>query len=48
MKHYEEVDFVTGMVTASALNVRTGPSTRYRVIGTVYKNEYIRVFANAK
>ena len=45
MKHYEEVDFVTGMVTASALNVRTGPSTRYRVIGTVYKNEYIRVFA---
>ena len=41
MKHYEEVDFVTGMVTASALNVRTGPSTRYRVIGTVYKNEYI-------
>lgn len=45
MKHYEEVDFVTGMVTASALNVRTGPSTGYRVIGTVYKNEYIRVFA---
>ena len=45
MKHYEEVDFVTGMVTASALNVRTGPGTGYRVIGTVYKNEYIRVFA---
>lgn len=45
MKHYEEVDFVTGMVTATALNVRTGPSTGYRVIGTVYKNEYIRVFA---
>lgn len=45
MKHYEEVDFVTGIVTASALNVRTGPGTGYRVIGTVYKNEYIRVFA---
>lgn len=45
MRHYEEVDFVTGLVTASALNVRTGPSTGYRVIGTVYKNEYIRVFA---
>lgn len=45
MKHYEEVDFITGMVTATALNVRTGPSTGYRVIGTVYKNEYIRVFA---
>ncbi len=45
MKNYENVDFVTGMVTASALNVRTGPGTGYRVIGTVYKNEYIRVFA---
>ena len=45
MRTYEEVDFVTGLVTASALNVRTGPSTNYRVIGTVYKNEYIRVFA---
>ncbi len=45
MKPYEEVDFVTGLVTASALNVRTGPGTGYRVIGTVYKNEYIRVFA---
>lgn len=45
MRNYEELDFVTGLVTASALNVRTGPSTNYRVIGTVYKNEYIRVFA---
>lgn len=45
MRTYEELDFVTGLVTASALNVRTGPSTNYRVIGTVYKNEYIRVFA---
>ena len=45
MKTYENVDFVTGIVTATALNVRTGPSTNYRVIGTVYKNEYIRVFA---
>ncbi|MBO5142399.1 MAG: SH3 domain-containing protein [Clostridia bacterium] len=45
MRAYEKVDFVTGLVTATALNVRTGPSTNYRVIGTVYKNEYIRVFA---
>ncbi|MBQ9267435.1 MAG: SH3 domain-containing protein [Clostridia bacterium] len=45
MKNYENVDFVTGIVTATALNVRTGPGTGYRVIGTVYKNEYIRVFA---
>lgn len=45
MRTYEELDFVTGLVTASALNVRTGPSLNYRVIGTVYRNEYIRVFA---
>jgi len=45
MRNYEEVDFVTGLVTASALNVRTGPSTNYRVIGNVYRNEYIRIFA---
>ena len=45
MRSYEEVDFVTGIVTATALNVRTGPSTNYRVIGNVYKNEYIRIFA---
>lgn len=45
MTHYQETDFVTGLVTASALNVRSGPSTSYKAIGTVYKNEYIRVFA---
>ncbi len=45
MTYYEELDFVTGMVTASALNVRTGPSTSYKSIGLVYKNEYVRVFA---
>ena len=27
MRTYEEVDFVTGLVTATALNVRTGPIT---------------------
>lgn len=45
MTNYEELDFVTGIVTASALNVRTGPGTNYKAIGLVYKNEYIRVFA---
>jgi len=45
MTHYQETDFVTGLVTATALNVRSGPSTAYKTIGTVYKNEYIRVFA---
>lgn len=42
---YEKLDFVTGFVTASALNIRKGPGLNYEVIGKVYKNEYIRVFA---
>lgn len=45
MKHYEEVDFSTGLVTASVLNVRQGPSLSYKVISKVYKDTYIRVFA---
>lgn len=45
MTHYEELDFVTGIVTASALNVRSGPGTNYKSVGLVYKNEYVRVFA---
>ena len=45
MSHYEELNFVTGIVTASALNVRSGPGTSYKSIGLVYKNEYVRVFA---
>ena len=45
MSHYEETGFVTGLVTASSLNVRQGPGTNYSVITRVYKNQYIRVFA---
>lgn len=45
MQHYYKVDFQTGLVTATALNVRQGPSTSYKVITQIYKNEYIRVFA---
>lgn len=45
MQHYYKVDFSTGLVTATTLNVRSGPGTQYRVIATVSKNEYIRVFA---
>lgn len=45
MQHYYKLDFVTGLVTASKLNVRSGPSTRYGVVTTVNKNEYVRVFA---
>ncbi|MBQ9314081.1 MAG: SH3 domain-containing protein [Clostridia bacterium] len=45
MTYYEKVDFTTGIVTASALNVRTGPGTNFKSIGLVYKNQYVRVFA---
>ncbi len=45
MHYYERLDFATGIVTASALNVRAGPGIGYKIISQVYKNEYIRVFA---
>jgi len=45
MQHYYKVDFSTGLVTASKLNVRSGPGTNYKIVATVNKNEYIRVFA---
>ncbi len=45
MQHYYKLDFSTGLVTATKLNVRSGPGTGYPIIGTVNKNEYIRVFA---
>jgi len=45
MTSYYTVDTPTGLVTATALNVRQGPGTNYKVITMVYKNEYIRIFA---
>ena len=45
MQHYYKLDFSTGIVTASVLNVRSGPSTTYPTVTTVKKNEYVRVFA---
>lgn len=45
MQHYYKLDFSTGLVTASKLNVRSGPGTGYSVVTTVNKNEYVRVFA---
>ncbi len=45
MTHYQTVATPTGLVTASALNVRTGPGTNFEKITVVYKNEYIRLFA---
>lgn len=45
MDHYYNADFTTGLVTASLLNVRSGPGTKFPIVATVKKNEYIRVFA---
>ena len=45
MQHYYKVNFSTGLVTATTLNVRSGPGTNYGIVATVKKNEYIRVFA---
>ena len=45
MSHYQTVGTTTGLVTASAINVRQGPGTNYKAVTMIYKNEYIRVFA---
>ena len=45
MQHYYKLDFSTGLVTATTLNVRSGPGVTYNVVATAQKNEYIRVFA---
>lgn len=45
MQHYYKLDFSTGLVTATELNVRSGPGTGYKIVTTVKKNDYIRVFA---
>ena len=45
MQHYYKTDFTSGLVTATTLNVRTGPGGAFKVITTVKKNEYVRVFA---
>ena len=45
MSHYQTVGTTTGLVTASALNVRQGPGTNYKAVTLIYKNEYVRIFA---
>lgn len=45
MQHYYKLDFSTGLVTATTLNVRSGPGVQYKIVATVNQNEYIRVFA---
>lgn len=45
MTHYQTVETTTGIVTASALNVRQGPGTNYDRVTMIYRNEYVRIFA---
>lgn len=45
MQHYQTVGTTTGVVTASKLNIRSGPSTFYGIVTQISKNEYVRVFA---
>lgn len=45
MQNYYAVDFSTGLVTATTLNVRSGPGINYPIVASVDKNQYIRVFA---
>lgn len=45
MQSYYKVDFQTGLVTATNLYVRNGPGTQYRIVTSVPKDQYIRVFA---
>ena len=45
MQSYYKVDFQTGLVTASNLYVRSGPGMQFKIVTSVPKNQYIRVFA---
>lgn len=45
MQHYYKLDFSTGLVTATKLNIRSGPGIQYQIVATAKKNDYIRVFA---
>lgn len=44
MQNYYNTGFTTGLTTSN-LNVRSGPGTNYKIVTTVPKNQYIRVFA---
>ena len=41
MQHYYKVDFSTGLVTATNLNVRSGPGIQYKVVTSVKQNELV-------
>jgi uncharacterized protein YgiM (DUF1202 family) len=41
---FQKVNFVNGVVTATALNLRQGPSTKYKIVCVLYKNQAVKVF----
>jgi uncharacterized YkwD family protein len=41
---FQKVNFVNGVVTATALNVRQGPSTNYKKVCVLYKGQSVKVF----
>jgi len=41
---FQRVNFVNGVVTATALNVRTGPSTNYKVVCVLKKGQTVKIF----
>lgn len=42
---WKRVDFISGIVTAAELNIRKGPSSKYMIIGTLKKNQWVNVLA---
>jgi len=42
---FERVDFISGIVTATMLNVRQGPSTSYPIIAVLKEGQWVNVLA---
>jgi len=42
---WERVDFISGIVTTTELNIRKGPSTKHMIVGTLKKNQWVNVLA---
>jgi len=41
---FQRVNFVNGVVTATALNVRQGPSTKYEIVCVLKKGQTVKIF----
>ena len=42
---FEKATFISGVVTANELNLRTGPSLKSEIIGVFKKNKWVNVLA---